>query len=449
MKVTNHSKIYEVVLSHCVPLEVNGPWGRFAADVDAWTLASSPQEVLNSLQNNDSDEEPAGDSNQDAVAYSEEDLVTSHAAFRLHNGTLALSPRLTGPESVIVPLRVQPTELPYDLLVADGTLSRNLPVCATLQDGVLQALIEAVGALLVTFSIDDLVVLRLAGLPAITAAGLPNLARGALDLFCKTYGLRDSAAPSDSDPDQPEADQAEVDFGAVADAIQDEEPSTAGPADSAGAATKPPQLIFVNWTPSKLECTSPEEVESLRFRFRELEKYLGLSFENMSLWTPTPEDVARVRFCLEKATCEDVRAAIQDSLDERQFEITADAENSAAAPELIEVLARLRTALRRRQGNRKRERRLWAEYEAVLESQLVTPMVRWALEVMDPVERSRLLAIAGINRVVHPAAEVLLANLARRIAKAGIRKAGATLGSDLEPLLKFYTILLNLIKAGK
>lgn len=136
------------------------------------------------------------------------------------------------------------------------------------------------------------------------------------------------------------------------------------------------------------------------------------------------------------------------SLDERQFEITADDKNSAA-PGLIEVLARLRTALRRRRGNRKREKRLWAEYEAVLESQLVTPMVRWALEVMDPAERSRLLAIAGINRVVHPAAEVLLANLARRIAKAGIRKAGATLGSDLEPLLKFYTILLNMIKAGK
>lgn len=244
MKVANHSKIYEAILSHCVPLEVNGPWGRFAADVDAWTLASSPEEVLNSLQNNDSDEEPAGDSNQDAVAYSEEDLVTSHAAFRLHNGTLALSPRLTGPESVIVPLRVQPTEPPYDLLVADGTLSRNLPVCAALRDGVLQASIEALGGLLVTFSIDDLIVLRLAGLPVITATGLPNLAWGALDLFCKTYGLRDSAAPSDSDSDQSEADQVEVDFETVADAIQDEEPSTASPTENAGGCHEATAVDF-------------------------------------------------------------------------------------------------------------------------------------------------------------------------------------------------------------
>ena len=84
-----------------------------------------------------------------------------------------------------------------------------------------------------------------------------------------------------------------------------------------------------------------------------------------------------------------------------------------------------------------------------MESELVTPVIQQARETMDLKERTRLFTIAGVNHIVHPAAELVAAKFTRRIAKIGIRKAGSMMDREIEPLLKFYTILLNAIKAEK
>jgi hypothetical protein len=192
---------------------------------------------------------------------------------------------------------------------------------------------------------------------------------------------------------------------------------------------------------------SPEGMTQVRLRFLELEKYLGLQFEDISAWTPSDEDVKRVKFCLARATEQDVQAALFDSMDKRQVEITSVDETATPGERLIETTARLRKALRSSQGNRKRQTRLWAEFESRLDDAIGAPLVRRALAVMDPAMRSRLFAIAGINRIVYPATEVVSANLTRQIAKCGVRGAKTMLHTELEPLLKFYTVLLQLIKA--
>ena len=432
-----YRQIYQAFLGHCSPYEADEPWSRLQAEVDLWRSPSNVLEVMDSLEDN----------------YSEEDLLASRLAIKGKQGWLVLNPILKGALNLIVPLRPQPNAPPFDLLFQDGTLSGKLPVCAALQDGSLRNAIEKTGALLVVFSMEDLAVLRLAGIPATIATGLEYLASKQLDEFCKSYGLRKSMNPAAPCPAVVAPDETEAESMSPTGVSLDQEAVTPSPSSIAGDADSPPcqpvRLVFVNWTPSTLEGESPQAVEHLRSRFRQLERYVGLPLDDMFLWTPTKGDIERVEFCLAKATCEDVQAALLESMDERRVEITSTEETFARPKDLIEAIGRLREVLLRRTGNRKLKRHVWAEYAVMLESELITPLIQQALETMDPIQRSRLFAIAGMNRIIHPAAEVYSAAFAQRIAKSGIRKAGSMMTTELEPLLKFYTILLNLIKAGK
>ena len=414
-----YRQIYQAFLGHCSPYEADEPWSRLQANVDLWKSPSDAMEVMDSLVDN----------------YSEEDLLASRLAIKGKQGWLVLNPILTGPLNLIVPLRPQPNEPPIDLLVQDGTLSRRLPVCAALQDGSLRNAIEKTGALLVVFSMEDLAVLRLAGIPATTATGLTNLASKRLDEFCKSYGLRESLSPAAPGPAAVATDEAEVESVSPTGTSADQEAVSPSPSAIAGDAYSPPcqpvRLVFVNWTPSTLECESPQAVDHLRSRFRQLERYLGLPLDDMFLWTPTKGNIERVTFCLAKATCEDVQAGFLESMDERRVEITSTEEIFARPKDLIEAIGRLREVLLHRTGNRKLKRHVLAEYAAMLETELITPLIQQALETMDPIQRSRLLAIANMNRIVHPATEVYSAAFAQRIAKSGVRKAGSIMTTEL------------------
>jgi hypothetical protein len=456
-----HREIYQRVVDQCEPLEVDGPWSRFEAGVDLWRLSADPQELVNRLRHPDSNDDsdidpndhPDADSGGNATTYSDEDLLASRVARGRAKGRLIPNSCLTRPTNIVVPLRAQPAEPPFDLLVADDTVTGRLPVCAALHDGALQAAIEKTGCLLVTFSIEDLVALRLAGLPAITAAGLPNLALEALDDFCKSYGLRESANSTNSSPDVGGSEETESEGLSPTDAMSQQDShapgATPGTGEAALSPSAPPRLVFVNWKPSTLECTSPEDVEQLRQRFRQLETFLELSLEDMFLWTPTQEDIDRVRFCLQAATLEDVQTSLHESLEQRLVEITSvDDEPPVASKELIDVMNRLRRSLRRR-GNRNRVKRHWAEFEAKFGKLLVTPMIQRALAENDPALRTYLFAIAEINQIIHPAAEVVSASLARRIASHGVRRAGSTLKAEIDPLLKLFAVLRKLLKEGK
>ena len=187
----------------------------------------------------------------------------------------------------------------------------------------------------------------------------------------------------------------------------------------------------------------------VRVHLRNIESYLQLSLDEMYSWKPTREGVERVRYLIRGYTRDDVRTALLDSTDGALVQLTGTEEDRELPEDLPGIVAMLRQNQLDRPHSRKLERQLWAKYEAEIEKLLVSPLIQQALEAMNPTERSRLFAIAGVNRIVHPAAEVFAADFARRIAKVGIRKAGSIIGTKLEPLLKFYTILLNLIKAGK
>jgi hypothetical protein len=151
-----HQQIYQALLAYCQPVEVDGLWRRFQTNVDIWSMSSAPDRVIRCLRHDYSGDDSPDDGDGNALTYSDEDLLASGVAIKERNNTLTLNSDLDGPANAIVPLRTAPSEPPFDLLTANGTLSGRLPVCAALHDGALQDAIHETGTLLVTFSIEDL-----------------------------------------------------------------------------------------------------------------------------------------------------------------------------------------------------------------------------------------------------------------------------------------------------
>ena len=71
-------------------------------------------------------------------------------------------------------------------------------------------------------------------------------------------------------------------------------------------------------------------MEQVRSHFRQLEKCLRLTLDDIFIWTPKTEDIERVKFCLSNAAREDVQASLLESMDERLVEITSAEETSVA-----------------------------------------------------------------------------------------------------------------------
>ena len=178
-------QIYQAFLEHCVPYEPDGPWSSLQADVDLWR--PPPPDALAVMESLQDD-------------YSDEDLLASRLAVRSKQGWLVLNLAVTCPAQIIAPLRPQPTEPPFDLLIGDGVLSRRLPVCAALEDGSLQNAIEKTGAL--RGVLHERPCRAQAGRPPgnnRNRHGEPYAA--ALDHFCESYGLREPVTPTAPEPD--------------------------------------------------------------------------------------------------------------------------------------------------------------------------------------------------------------------------------------------------------
>jgi hypothetical protein len=386
-----HGRIYQDLLGQCKPYQAEVPWSPSYADVDLWAPPSEA-ETMSSLRD----------------TYPEKALIASGVVIRHHGKQLILNPILTEPLGIILPLRLELNKRPFDLLTPQGTVSKTLPVCAALRDGSIKAAIKNTHALLLTFTTECLAALRWAGLPATTAFGLTRLSPKDVADFCNCLGLN----PGDAQ------------------------------------ANEGTRLVVVNWTPSHTDRNELEALGQVREQVRILENYLRMSLD-MYVWTPPAEDVARIRTCCSHGSPEQVRQAILDSMDASLVPAAMSDDEINRPKDLPEAIAKLRQALQRSPGNRKRERRLWAEYDAKLNDDLITPLTKRALEMLNPEERNRLFAIAGISRIAFPATEALSAKFARGIARAGIRETGVAITPEIELLLKSYSLLLNLIKAGK
>jgi hypothetical protein len=424
-------QIYQTLLEHCEQHHLEGSWGRFQGDLDLWEPPCDGVTTMECLQEE----------------YADHDLIASGVAVVGKDEWLLLNPALTEPLGIVVPFRAHPNDPPFDLLTPQGTLSGRLPVCAAVHDGPLLSAIAEAGALFVTFSVQDLTALRSVALPATLAAGLTGLHGDSWHDFCETYGLNHASAGPTSGPSAGSSSAAtviegeggvEAEEGAV---VKGSISTTDAPAP---LPSEPVNFVLVNWTPARLRRMGPEQLDGVRSHLRDLENYLGLQLDNIFVWTPMQTDVERITFCVARHSCDGVRRAILESMDGRLVPVTATEEDLNLPKDLPTVIRQLREAAR--SGNRRLQKRLWAEYQVQLDHELAEPLLRHALERIDPVERSRLFAIAGINNLVHPAAEMFLANFSARVAKHGIRNTDAVTAKEIEPLLKSYGLLLNLIK---
>ena len=327
-------------------------------------------------------------------------------------------------------------------------MSRRLSVCAALHDGFLRSQSEKLGALLVAFSMADLVALRLVGIPATMACGLQQLTGDYLVDFCRSFGLGTAGTKACTEQDSMSRAESRptgiVATGSAATSM-DQEPDR--------VATNPPRspslrLVIVNWVPSELRREEPAQQQKVRSRLRDLEKHLQLPLDEVLVWTPAIEDVERVKFCLANSGREQVRAAILDSLDGGLVQAT-DTEDQFTLPnDLPGIWTALRETSLHGSRNSRLEKQLWDEYERMIHVELVEPLVRQAQQEPDPENRARLLGIAVINRLLHPTAELYSANLTRQVRKTGIRKARLVDGRELAPVTKLLDQLFNLLKMG-
>jgi hypothetical protein len=386
-----HRKIYQALLEYCEYYQPLGPVGVSYADVDLYTFASGTETSLKSLRN----------------SFSEKALLASRVVVPYGDKQLLLNPILTEPLNIILPLRPQPGKRPFDLLCRQGTIRGRLPVCAALRDGSIRAaMAETRGALLVVFSMETLAVLRRVGLPVSTACGLARSPANAADA-CKCLELH--------------------------------------PVDVPGGGSS--RLVFVNWAPSPADRNELKALDQVRRQFQIYENGVRTPLDVL-VWTPHPEDAARISFFRSNGSREQVWEAILASMDEGLVPITMHSDELDRPKDLTEATQRLREALRKRSSRRER-RQCWAQYNAKLDQELLAPLTKQALDMLSPEDRLRLFSVAGISSVVYPATEVFLASFARQIASGSIRKVGAAITPEIERLLKSYSLLLNYFKAGQ
>ena len=388
----NHGRIYQDFLTRCEPYAGEEPWRRFASGGGLWLSPECAAAALGWLRGR----------------YSDEDLIASGVATAGLGGRMPPNARLVARPGIVLPLRRRPGARPFDLLVEAGTVSGRLPVCAALRDGFTKDAIAEVGGLLVVFSAKSLAALRFLGFPVTMASGLARLSGAGLADFFKSFG-----PPSEGSP-----------------------------------AASRTRLVFVDWSLSGLVRSRPGELETIRSHFRDLHAHLGLPVEDLLVWTPSVAGAEDVRYCVRYGSRDHVRAAIQRGMSGGLTELTAADGDRPLPQDLPGLMATLRQTLRDRTGGRRLERRLWKECEERRDAEIIAPLIKEALHALDPVERSRLLSIAGIDRLLFPATEAVAANLVRRITKLGTGKAMRASASEIGPLLKLYTVLLHLLKAG-
>ena len=75
------------------------------------------------------------------------------------------------------------------------------------------------------------------------------------------------------------------------------------------------------------------------------------------------------------------------------------------------------------------------------------PLLERAAGELDPDERSRLAALAEVNRLLHPHVELSLAKFAKDLTKKGLR--GDEELRDLRSLIKIFDVLYRLTKEAK
>jgi hypothetical protein len=392
---TDFRPIYGHIFSHCEPFHHDGPWQQLSAPDDIRRVPADPATVMNDLRQHfcDGDLQKAGAIGMDETL------------------TFQMDPGLRNPGAVVIALRRRPNEKPFDLLTECGTLSgKRLPVCASLSDGRIRAMIGATeeNVLLVTPSPIDVAVLLSLKIPTTLATGLRTLEGVYLRQVRKRFELRRPPPQCRGIIDHAEEERRKRD--------------------------QPPDIVLVGCRLAEMSREEPTDLAPIVSHLTKVEQYLDVPLDRFFIWRPTEDEVRSIEFHMKHVGPKDTRAAILGSIETSTAQLIAPAKPSDDFPKDLSTAIRQLAQHRGdsmndptwdwgpncreklRQKDREWEQRASENIQRLIGKSCLDSMLKMAQSSEDIVERN-LWMIAAFNGEVSYSQAMRILLMANRAAK--------------------------------
>ena len=376
---------YEDYLALCEPWRFTDTWACIPADPSAFRGPLNPAAALAAL----------------TEKFSEQQLLDAGLVRRDVDGTLSMHALLAEPDVAIVALREPATGYVSNLMTTRGCVTGGRwPLFAARSDAhTLKALELSSGALLLTGDVEDTILFRSLGLPAVPIAGVADFSHQDLLLLDESFGV---AHGPDDDPEPYEeqsigpTDPANSPVGSPT--------AVAGPSylpfgnASDSELDEEIRLTVVRWSPRSL---SPAECDTVTQAVRylhELEKFRRLDLGVVNEWLATADLLERIEFALARQEPSWVIDAVLDSLLlARSFQSGQRSAEKNAPDDLVTVIEQLQDAHLEQHdpGGRNRQKASLA-YRRMVTRQITGPMRRQALAAADPSEQARQMIFAEL-----------------------------------------------------
>ncbi len=360
-------------LSLCSRFGFEAPWDWLAADPAAYRGPSSPADALAHL----------------AEDHAAEDLIASGIAQRGDNNVLSIHPSLAEPDVVVLALRQCDSKGVTNLVTNNGCVhGANLPLFESLHDVATYKApaINGEKNLLLTGSLEDAVVFRQLGFAATPVVGLDTLRKQGVERLCTHFGLTQS-------PTTLERLAAR---------------STGSPLAKSTMAQQQVTLSLASWSPTKLSLVTPEPIAHGLEHLDNLSRFCGLDIGNILEWTPTEQELARIKYVVGQQDPDWIRDAVIESWDQSQYwlERSDAAQASQPTPDLSDVFQRLHKTDPMNSGDRalNQQKQAILEYDQVVAREFIGNLLRDAQKHGRPrythVEASACTARRSISRTV-------------------------------------------------
>lgn len=425
-----HEAIYRQLLKDCRPFRPDDCWKHLDGATDLWRPPQNPTETLASL----------------ASRFGNSEVCESGIASLDPRGELALQPAFHDPTAILAPLRRQPEAPPYDILFQNTCLSGQMPVRSAQHDFGLQQLAENFRFWILTFSMEDLASLRLAGFPAVPAHGLDSLRREDVAEIWERQaaakaGHEDPPCPSGSpEPD----DVRSADTATPAESAAHRSPSRSENLPQEGGSRL--DWILAAWSPSRLTRDEPEGLNAVTSHLTAIEQHLEIGMDNVFVWRPSQEEVDRVEYCLRGGNRADVREAISASLDCSTQRAVEFPTASSSPQSLPDAASHLLDVLQNPSVFEDTARQAWACYQSHVQRELTEPLWDHASSTADPVRRNLLAAIASVSQILHTQTIPLCVQCNKRKVPTDVPNKRAAWDADFRLFLQTLDRLIHLSK---
>jgi hypothetical protein len=188
-----------------------------------------------------------------------------------------------------------------------------------------------------------------------------------------------------------------------------------------------PSLVLVAWQPLTLGRGLPALLRRFAAQVEELTRYLDVHLPQLAVWRPGVEDLKRLTYRLRFHDFDLVQKTLATSVDDL-FDLdyvrrvgTSDEiepEPMTFGTARAQLLASLAETKRNRQVS-ERVREATATYEAIVQRDLVGPMLEWALRQHNPVIRNAATEFAELTAVMHRMSPLLHDKLVRHLEENG------------------------------